>query len=549
MSRIAFTNGRFYTVDAAKPWAEVLIANDGLIEALGSTDELANQIAIADEMVELGGKLVLPGFVESHIHLLLGALLQSGMQFSMSDSIEDVCGIVRAYSDENPELPALFGYGYNALMFDERGPSKATLDELNIDRPIILFDHTIHGAWANSKAFMVSSVTAETPDPSSGTYVRDAGGSPSGAIKGSGASVPMMVATNALDPGSLREALTKLSRDLSAYGFTAALDCGNPFVAELALEALAMLVNEGAIPLRLSVTTLTNSPATAPTALANQQRFAELYNSETLWFDTLKIMSDSVIDNQTAAMIEPYATTGEHGSLYFTPEELTATVGAAAKAGQNLIIHALGDRAVHESLNAAQHLRDSGDDHTRVTLTHCEVVQPADIPRFAALDVSVQTTSNWAVYWKGHADHLGQQRNDTQRIPMRSWVDAGVRVALGADWPATPGGWEYGQNPFVNIYTAMHRRLPQHLLEEWGAEDRVLEPQTEVLTLEEAIAGYTVAGAEVLGREAEIGSLEVGKRADFLVLDRDLFAIEPAEIVNAQVDLTVFAGEPVFQRV
>lgn len=535
-------NGRIYTVDEHCPWASALAVRDGRITFVGDDGGARALAGSATTVVDLAGRLVLPGLVESHVHVLLGAALASGFTMTMSDTVEDVQAKVSAFAAAHPERAAIFGTGYNALMFDEHGPNRALLDAVVADRPVVLMDHTLHGSWANTRALQVSGVNEATPDPTPSLYVRDEAGVPMGAMKGAGATVPIIVATGAMPVDAIRGALVQVMGAMSAHGFTAAMDCGNPIATGPALDALLDLDRSTGLPMRVSLTAMINTPQMAEIGLGLQQQYAEDYATERMWFDTVKIVGDSVIDNQTAAMLEPYVTTGERAQLYFPPEQLKDLAAGAAELGHGVIMHAIGDRAVREGLNAAQALRESGTSNTRFTLTHCEVVHPDDVPRFADLDVTVQTTSNWAVYWAGHAEHLGQERNDTRRIPLRSWWDTGATVALGADWPATPGGIDHGMSPFVNIHTAMHRRLPDELLAEWGAEPRVLEPATQVLTLPEAIAAYTINGARLMGREDAFGSITPGKSADFIVLDQDLFAIETNEIWRTQVVATVFAG-------
>lgn len=200
---------------------------------------------------------------------------------------------------------------------------------------------------------------------------------------------------------------------------------------------------------------------------------------------------------------------------------------------------------MREALDVAQVLGEVAELPDRFVVTHCEVVNPSDVGRFAACGVMVQTTPNWAVATKGYEQQLGVERSERQRQPMRSFAESGAVLALGADWPATPGGFDIGMNPFVNIFTAMFRRAPDGLEDALGALRRCLPPDSERLTLEQAIAGYTLGGAKVMGRQQQFGSIEVGKSADMVVIDRDLFAVEPEEIARAEVVATMFEGRVV----
>lgn len=539
-------NGRIFTSNETQPWASAVAVSDGRFVHVGDNETTRSLIGPTTEVMDLKGALVLPGLVESHVHVMLGALLNVGLQLSMADSVEDVIEKVRAHAATRPGTTAIFGHGYNAMMFDENGPHRSLLDAALPDRPVLLMDHTLHGGWANSVALTRTGITAESADPLPSLYVRDSSGEPTGAIKGSGASVPVMVAIDALPADAISASLQEVLATLTSFGFTAALDCGNPVATELALAALGALDADGKLPLRISLTTMVNTPEMADIAIETQRHYATTYQGPHHWFDTLKIIGDSVIDNQTAAMLEPYDTTGERARLYFEPDTLQRLAREAANMGHGVIMHAIGDWTVREGLNTAEALRKAGHTDSRFILTHCELVHPDDVPRFAQLNVMAQTTSNWAVAFPGHRHHLGAWRDAVRRQPMHSWQESGAVLALGADWPATPGGLEFGLNPFVNFFTAMHRRLPTPLLAEWGAEPQALEPESEVLTLEETVRAYTINGARTMGREHEFGSIEVGKSADFIILDRDIFSIDPDLIWRTKVASTVFKGVVVY---
>jgi hypothetical protein len=485
----------------------------------------------------------LPGFVESHIHILLGAATSSGLTLTMTDSVDEVLGKLKHYADANPEKKALFGASYSAFLFDAKDPDKAALDKVVPDRPVLLMDHTLHSVWVNSKALDVAGITQATKDPPGGQYIRAENGDPTGWIKGSPASLPVMNAIEAIPPDAILASIPEVLEGLSEFGFTAAIDMGNPIVTEVGIQAIIDLDKQDKLPLRLSMTHFVNTPRVAQTALEVQSQYAKKYKSEHIWFDTLKLVADSVMENQKAAMLEPYLTTADRGLLYFDQATLQTLVLGAARMGHGSVTHCIGDWAVRETLDAAKALRDSGDEKTRFIATHVQMVDPDDRKRFGELNVFVQTTSNWANYQPSYIKHIGETRNDTLQFPFRSWIEAGAIVALGADWPATPGGFKDGVNPFNNIYVAMHRRVPKHLIEEFASADRTLPPEEEVLTLVEAIQGYTINGAKLLGREDEIGSIEVGKKADMILLSQNLFEIDAEDIPKTKVLGTMFDGK------
>jgi len=239
------------------------------------------------------------------------------------------------------------------------------------------------------------------------------------------------------------------------------------------------------------------------------------------------------------------------GSLYFDQPTLMSMMQDVARQGQGAAIHAIEDQAVLNALDADQAFRAAaaaGDSATRLIITHAQLVDPGDRSRFAKNNVIVQTPGIWVNVQPSMPAFLGQERNDTLQFPLRSWVQSGATLALGADWPATPGGFEHGVNPFNNIYTAMHRRPPKSMVAEYGSVDQVLPPANEVLTLAESIQAYTINGARQLGKEREIGTIEIGKKADLILLSQNLFKIKPEQIPATKVLATMFDGRIVHDK-
>jgi predicted amidohydrolase YtcJ len=537
------TNGKIYTVNESQPWAEAVAVKGNEIVYVGDNTGAKAFVGKETESIDLKGRLLLPGFIESHIHLAMGGATTSGVIMTMTDSVEDVLRKVEEYAEAHPDKKTIFGASYNGLLFDEKGPNKALLDEIIPDRPVYLMDHTLHSVWVNSRALEIAGITKDTEDPSGGQYIRDENGEPTGSIQGGPAHFPVQDAIQAITVESIGLSTPAVLEGMSEFGFTSAIDMGAPIATDAAFGALIALDKEGKLPLRLSLTHYINTAKLAETAVETLDSYAKKYKSDHIWVDTLKITIDSVLENQKAAMLEPYLSTGDRGSLYFDHDQMKQMVLGVAKKGYNVTVHAIGDRAVRETLDAAKELREAGYTDTLFSATHVQLVDPEDRPRFAELDVTVQTTSNWANHQPSYIEHIGQERNDTLQFPFRDLVDSGVNIALGADWPATPGGFEYGVNPFINIYTAMHRRVPADLIEEFGSADRTLPPPDQVLTLEEAVYGYTMGGAKMLGIDDEVGSIEVGKKADLIVLSQNLFEINPEDIPDTKVLGTMFDGK------
>lgn len=545
-----FTNARVYTVDEQQPWAEAVAVDGSEIVYVGDNDGARKLIDGDTEQIDLEGRLVLPGFVESHIHLALGGATTSGIILTMDDSTEDVVQKVKEYAAQHPEKECIFGASYNAFLFDAQGPHKALLDEVVADRPVFLMDHTLHAVWVNSKALEMGGISDETENPPGGEYVRDQDGHVTGAIKGGPAYMRVLNATRAITAESMAAALPAVVEDLTAYGFTSAIDMGAPVATDAAYESLFNLSRDGKLPLRLSVTYYVNTPGLAANAVEMLDGYAKKYRTDTLWFDTLKVSGDSVIENQKAAMLEPYLSTGDTGSLYFDRHALGRMVLGAAERGYHSTVHTIGDAAVRTALQVAGDLRKAGHTEILFSTTHSQMVHPDDRQMYVDYDVTAQTTGNWAVYQATYIEHIGQERNDTRQFPFRYWADHDVNVALGADWPATPGGFENGVHPFNNIYAAMHRRCPAGLETVFGQlPGKVLGPEEQVLTLAEAVEAYTLGGARMLGIEDQVGSIEVGKKADMILLSQNLFQIDADDIPQTEVLATMFDGNIVYSIV
>ena len=539
------TNGKVYTVNEAQPWAEAVVVKGNEIVFVGDNAGARTFVGEGTEEVDLEGRLLLPGLVESHIHLALGGATTSGVILSTTDSLEDVLRKVKDYADAHPEMETIFGASYLAGLFDARGPNKALLDEIIPDRPVYLMDHTLHAVWVNAKALEVAGITKDTPNPPGGEFVRDENGEATGAIKGGPAHAGVAVATGAITAESMAAALPAVVEGLTEFGFTSAIDMGVPIATDEAYEALYNMSQAGDLPLRLSVTYYVNTPDLAETAVETMKKYSEKYRTEKLWFDTLKVSGDSVIENQKAAVLEPYLSTGDTGSLYFDREALGKMALDAAELGYHFTVHTIGDAAARTALQTAGDLREAGYG-TLYSTTHSQLVHPDDRQMYVDHDVTAQTTGNWAVHQPAYEEHLSQEVLLERQFPFRWWFDNGVNVAMGADWPATPGGFDDGVSPFNNIYTAMHRAAPPGKEELLGsAPGLVLEPSDQVMTLAEAVFAYTLGGARMLGIEEQVGSIEVGKKADLILLDQNLFEIAPVDIPGTRVLATMFDGKVV----
>ena len=337
-----WTNGRVYTMNPAQPKASAVAVRGTKIVYVGTDDGAEPYVGEGTAAIDLGGRMLLPGFIESHVHIAMGGATTSGVILDMSDSLEEVLRKVEEYARTHPDNKTIFGASYNAGLFDDRGPNKRQLDEVVPDRPVFLMDHTLHSVWVNSKALEVAGITADTKDPVGGQYVRDASGEATGAIKGGPAHFPVLTATDAITADSMRASIPLVLEGLSEFGFTSAMDLGSPLAPEAGFGALVELDRRGKLPVRVSATHYVNTAALAETAVDVLKRYADDFASDHVWADTLKITIDSVLENQKAAMLDPYLTTGDRGALMFDQQAMESMALAGAAEGFHVIVHAIG---------------------------------------------------------------------------------------------------------------------------------------------------------------------------------------------------------------
>ncbi len=544
------TNGKVYTVNDEQPWAEAIAVRDDAIVYVGDNSGADAYMGEGTSVIDLEGRLTLPGFIEGHVHANMASAFGSGVSIDFTDSVEEVIQKVKAYADANPDREVIFGQPYNGAHTTPDANYKKMLDDVVPDRPVYLIDHGGHGAWVNSLTLDALGYTKDTPNPPGSVIARLPNGEPNGALKGGTAHIMVQDLLPVFTAESLQEALPTVMEGMNELGFTAGLDMGALIAPEAWHAALQAFDRAGNLPVRISQASVVKSDADVQPALELLDRFRTL-GTDRLWYDTVKFISDGVIEIQTAAMLAPYAHNGSQGDLYISRDALRAGAFDAAERGYHITAHVFGDRAVREFLDVAEELRSAGHDETLISVAHAAFIDPVDRPRFAELNVMMETTPVW-IFDNSveYLETLGEERYNSLGYPLRDLIDSGTKIALGSDWPATIGGYDYGLNPFTNIYHAMTRSTATALIPQWGTTDEPMPPVDQVMTLEEAIRGYTLWGAERIGKEDMIGSIEVGKKADIIVLNQDLFSLDDIQkTVETKVLLTMFDGQVVHDTV
>ncbi|AWT55168.1 amidohydrolase [Mycolicibacterium smegmatis] len=540
-----FTNGRVHTVAGASPWAEAVAVRGNTITHVGRTAEVLSAAGPRTRVIDLGGRLLMPGFVEGHTHPMLGAFLSHGVDLQVPTK-DDALAAIAAYAAQHPQ-GVVRGFGWRVDMFGPDGPSRADLDRVLPDRPGLFFAIDAHSMWANTAALQMAGVDRDTPDPVPGFsyFQRDADGEPTGYVLEVNAVLGLVDAVEPISAPGMRRMLEGWLPAAAAAGITTVFDAGVPPVGgdQAAMIALyADLEEAGALPLRVVASYAIKSPPPGgrfEDVLAQFRAARDSVGTDLVNVDVLKIVGDGTQGGYTAWLIEPYADKPDStGSSPFTEEQWHEMIGLFDAAGVDVHVHACGERTARVALDAIERaIAVNGPRDRRHTIAHLVFVDDADAARFAELGVVAQFSANWfsadpdtvqnmaARYGSPRKDHLYR---------VRDILRAGGRISLGTDWPAA--GYFSTHRPLDAIQIAVTRQLIG------DAHAPVLSPADQRLSVAQAVHANTLGAAYQLRLDDVVGSVEVGKRADLIVLDTDIFEVDPHDIHTAEVLLTMMDG-------
>jgi hypothetical protein len=524
-------NGAIYTVNAERRWVEAVAIRDGVFVAVGDRDEIDAFVGPSTRVIDLADKMALPGFHDAHVHPRMGGMALLGCNLEGLGTVEAILERVAACAAEGEGW--IMGHAFDLGLFGQDGPHRSLLDTVTGDRPAFLEAADGHNAWVNTRALELAGVTASTAAPEMGVIEYDADGAPSGTLRESA----MSLITGAMPQATPEEDAAALAAGvahLNSLGITSLIDAS---VGESDYIAYAALDQRGALSARV-LTSLTWGPAYARHTGEDFDRVLKArvgYESDRLSTRSIKIFLDGVLEGETAALVEPYLNMGHHqGRSIVEPAALAEAVTRFDALGLQVHMHAIGDRAVREGLDAFAAARQSnGATDNRHHIAHLQLIHPEDVPRFAALDVSANFQSLWAYpddfIMNLNLPVVGEER--VQRMyPIGSVQQSGGRLVGGSDWNVSSA------NPLDAIETALRRQAP------WESEGLVLNA-AERVDLASMIEAYTINAAWLMKQDDVVGSIEVGKRADLVILDRNLFEIPTTEINEAQVVMTLLDGE------
>lgn len=532
---LVLLNGPVFLADPVRSFARGVAVGEGRVLAVGTEAEVADLVGPRTEVVDLAGRLVCPGFGDAHVHPPHGGLYRLRCNLEDASGVEEALAVVAAYAAAHPEESWIRGAGWSFDWFPGGTPPATLLDQAVADRPVYLKVRDGHSAWVNSKALALAGLTTATPDPPDGRLERLPDGSPQGTLH-EGA---MRLLDHVMPPDTVDETAAGIregQRHLLSLGVTLWTDAWvvphvHAAYRRLALAGELRATVEGALWWERD-----QGLDQIEGFLAAREEATGSYRP-----GTVKLMLDGVVENFTAAMLDPYLSeagdvTDNCGIDMIDPGLLKEAVTRLDALGFRCHFHAIGDRAVRNALDAVEAARvANGWSSTRHTIAHIQVIHPHDLPRFRRLGVIASPQPLWACNDAAMTDltvpFLGERRAGWQ-YPFGSLAAQGAVLAMGSDWPVSSA------DVMLQIGVAVHRRLPDH------PPERALLPH-EGLRLSEALAGFTAGPAFAMGREADRGSLLPGRRGDLVVLDRDPFE---AGIFGTGVDMTVVGGEVVHRR-
>jgi predicted amidohydrolase YtcJ len=533
---LVIRNARIYTQNPAQPEATSVAILDGVIVAVGDDTATAAFVAGSTRVIDAGQGMLLPGFHDAHVHPLSAGAALLGCSLSEAASEAAILDTLQGCA-ATQEDGWLVGLDFNLGLFPNGNPHKASLDALFPERPVYLTASDGHSAWANSAALALAGITADTPNPPQGVIERDpATGEATGTLRETAQALVgdlLPESTAEEDLAALRAAL----HYMHSRGITSFIDAA---AGERHWRAYQTLAAAGELQARVRTSLTHGTFSQHPgeefeAALARRAAYA----SERLNTDAVKLFVDGVLEGETAALVTPYVGEPPHsGAINFDPEELKDIVTRFDAMGLQVHVHAIGDLGVRTALDAFEAARErNGERDNRHHIAHLQLVHPEDFPRFAQLNISTTFQSLWA-YPDSYITDINLPAVGVERVermyPVRSLQRAGARIVGGSDWSVS------SVNPLDAIETALRRQDPDDLVA--GTLNA-----SEAVTLDTMLAAYTRDAAWLMHQDDRVGSIEVGKRADLVLLDRDLYDI-PVEDINATtVQLTLFEGEVVYR--
>jgi hypothetical protein len=535
---LVITAGTVWTGEqTAGPRPDAIALRDQEILAIGTRDDVLELAGPSTRRMHLPGRMVIPGFQDAHVHPPFAGRYRIHLSLHDLNSIGEYRTAIAEYAAAHPELPWIYGSGWASENFVDCAPGRELLDDIVPDRPVFLLNASIHEAWVNSRALELAGIDADTPDPSDGRYRRDPStGEPTGTLY-EGAAYGFE-ARHLPVPGRAQwqAAILNAQAHLHSLGITGWQDA---WVSPATLDAYAGLVDDGRLTARVVAALWWQREQGLEQIAGFLEQRQSGARADRLLARTVKIMTDGVLENRSGALLSPYqdgcgAPTDNVGLSYLDPDLLAAAVTELDRLDFQVHLHTIGDRAVRTGLDAVQAaLTANGRRDNRHHLAHVQLIQPEDVPRFAALGAVANCQAYWAqsdpMMDVSTVPFIGADRARLQ-YPFADLEAAGAVLAMGSDWSVTTA------DPLQQIEVAVTRVSPQQ------RSNPPFRPDQR-LSLGAALRAFT-AGSAFVNHDRSGGVLRAGHRADLAILDRDLFAGDPP--AEASVEYTIASGHVVY---
>lgn len=527
-----YINGKIYTVNEKQPWADAMIVRKGKIIALGTNQEVQDVASENAVIIDLENKMVMPGIHDVHLHPLEAA--SNSFQFILNQTEtdpENYAQDIKIAVLENQKSTWILGWGHDiyTLLDATRKPIEI-LDEISTTKPIVIMEQTSHSIWANSKALEIAGIDSTTPNPNGGVIMKDEKGRPNGILLDNSGNLIIDIAIASIPnneendyDGLVNFALPELAKN----GITSICDARTYWKRNHHLT-WQRVENEKKLTVRANLG-LWLYPTDNDAKQINILK--SLYSNKAesfLKINQIKLYSDGIAINTTAAMQDDYLIDllnlpTNNGVNYVPQNRIALYISALEPIGFDFHIHTIGNRGVNEALNA---IEKSGTANGRHRLTHIEYIDPFDYGRFKALNITAdaQVSGDFTKpeNWHDNDDFVSVSLNNSI-VPLKDLKQAEARLTLSSDWDVSP------LNPFVGMQNAI-TRTPQEI------------------SLADAIRAYTINASYVMRQEDRVGSLEVGKEADFIILDQNIFEVPPNQINRTKVLKTYLQGKLIFER-
>lgn len=541
-----FTNAKIYTVNEERPWAQAIAVQGDKIIYVGASDYAKKFVGKKTKVFDLGGKMVLPGFIDSHVHPIWGGETFLRVNLRNAASIKQVQASLLKYREKNPSARYITGTGWNGENFSPDDLTRKAIDEVVSDIPVILYDHLGHTAWVNTKTLELAGINKDTKDPEGGKFSRDTiTGDLTGLAKEHAAFEMIEKAIQDNEEDLHVEALKQALRYLNSNGITSFVNAymvGDPLG-----DAFIKLHKDSKLTARVALSFKIDGDRAIDETLEDiidRRSLLEEIDHDFITASTVKIFLDGIMLNYTAAMLAPYV--GEYKKYnstgyLFNDSKLKSYASALDNAGFQLHFHAVGDGATRQALSVVEHLAtENGQKDRRAGISHLTIVSPEDFRRISELDVYANAQLFWARRTRSIEKveiFAGPQRSE-RIMAYGALHNAGATIIGGSDWPVTTA------NPFA----AMQMVATRPSIIENADDQEVWLPEQRITDVEALIKAYTIDGARWQFREDVIGSLEVGKFADLIVIDQNILDIPVSQLRSTNVLMTMCNGKIVYEK-